>query len=123
MAEEDIMAAMPPQGMPPQGMPPMPPQGMPPQGMPPEGMPPEESAARATEAMMAPDEEVTAIIASRLSMLTPEELEILDEAISPESAAVLTKLLPEIKVIIDMVEGSGMGQAAPPEMGALGGVV
>ena len=112
MAEQDMMAPMPPQGMPPEAMPPEM-QG----ALPPEAMPPEMAA---TEAMMAPDPDVTAIIASRLSAMDPTELELLDAAITPEVAQVLTKLLPELESIINMIDEQEM---QPQQMGALGGVV
>lgn len=112
MAEQDMMAPMPPQGMPPEAMPPEM-QG----ALPPEAMPPEMAA---TEAMMAPDPDVTAIIASRLSAMDPTELDLLDAAITPEVAQVLTKLLPELESIINMIDEQEM---QPQQMGALGGVV
>jgi|TARA_R100000458_G_C8275941_1_gene251113 hypothetical protein len=112
MAEQDMMAPMPPQGMPPEAMPPEMQGALPPEAMPPEMM--------ATEAMMAPDPDVTAIIASRLSAMDPTELELLDAAITPEVAQVLTKLLPELESIINMIDEQEM---QPQQMGALGGVV
>ena len=117
MAEQDMMAPMPPQGMPPEAMPPEMQGALPPEAMPPEGVPPEMVA---TEAMMAPDPDVTAIIASRLSAMDPTELDLLDAAITPEVAQVLTKLLPELESIINMIDEQEM---QPQQMGALGGVV
>ena len=129
MAEQDMMAPMPPEAMPPEMQGAMPPQAMPPEAMPPEmqgalppqAMPPELAPESiATEAMMAPDPDVTAIVATRLSAMAPEDLELLDAAITPDVAKALVKLLPELQSIIDMIGDEGM---PADEMGALGGIV
>jgi|TARA_R110000796_G_scaffold133238_2_gene248781 hypothetical protein len=92
-------------------MPPMPEmQGanMPMQG----GMPPEAKAN-----LMRPSEEITAVLMARLANMSEQELSMLDSAISPETARILMKLLPELAELINAV--SGEGQPMQEEMGAL----
>ena len=85
------------------------------------GMPKE-----AKDVMMKPSEGIKNALLMRLSNMTPEELRMLDEAITPKVASVLMKLLPEMQELIAMVEQSGVGDAMeedqmmPAEMGALG---
>ena len=56
--------------------------------------------------------------------MSPEELKKLDSAITPDVAAVLMKLLPELKQIIDAVgaQGEMPQQSRSPQMGALSGM-
>ena len=56
------------------------------------------------------------------SLMSPEELQTLDEAINPKTARVLMKLLPELEQIINQVGGQSQQRQAPAKMGALGGV-
>jgi len=89
------------------------------------GLPPE-----ANEVIMRPSEGIKNALFMRLSNMTPEELQMLDRAITPEVASVLVKLLPEMQQLIEMVEQSGAGDAMeedqmglgdmPKDMGALG---
>jgi len=89
------------------------------------GMPPE-----ANEVIMRPSEGIKNALYMRLTNMTPEELRMLDKAITPEVASVLVKLLPEMQQLIEMVEQSGVGDAMeedqmgmgdmPRDMGALG---
>jgi hypothetical protein len=85
------------------------------------GMPKE-----AKDVMMKPSEGIKNALLMRLSNMTPDELRMLDRAITPEVASVLMKLLPEMQELIEMVEQSGVGDAMeedqmmPAEMGALG---
>jgi hypothetical protein len=75
---------------------------------------------------MKPSEGIKNALLMRLSNMTPDELRMLDRAITPEVASVLMKLLPEMQELIEMVEQSGVGDAMeedqmmPAEMGALG---
>jgi len=80
------------------------------------------------EGMMRPSEEIKAVLLARLSNMSPEELQMLDAAITPEVAQVLVRLLPELREIVEQV---GAQQSAPAEqapvqggeqMGALGGM-
>ena len=84
-----------------------------------EGMPPE-----ARGALMEPDEEIEIVLMSRIANMSPEDLALLDRAITPDVAQVLMKVLPELGEIIDKVQGE-MQEPMPmeePTMGALGGM-
>ncbi len=80
----------------------------------------------AKDVMMKPSEGIKNALFMRLSNMTPEELQMLDRAITPEVASVLIKLLPEMQQLIEMVEQGGVedameeDQMMPTEMGALG---
>ena len=89
-----------------------------------EGMPPE-----ARGALMEPDEEIEIVLMSRIANMSPEDLALLDRAITPDVAQVLMKVLPELGEIIDKVQGEMqepmMQEPMPmqePAMGALGGM-
>lgn len=80
------------------------------------------------EGMMRPSEEIKAVLLARLSNMSPEELRMLDQAISPEVAQVLVRLLPELREIVEQV-GSQPGAPAEQapmqggeQMGALSGM-
>ena len=85
------------------------------------GMPKE-----AKDVAMAPSEGIRNALMIRLTNMTPDELRMLDRAITPEVASVLIKLLPEMQQLIEMVEQGGVedameeDQMMPTEMGALG---
>ena len=68
-------------------------------------MPPE-----AQQRLMQPSQEIGAVLIARLSLMSPEELKTLDKAITPESARVLAKLLPELEQIIQQIEGATQQQ-------------
>jgi hypothetical protein len=85
--------------------------------------------------LLMPDENIAAMLVSRLSAMSEQELQMLDTVITPEVAQVLKKLLPELQELIEAVGGQGSlqpqaaAQAAPrqaaqadPQMGALGGM-
>ena len=80
----------------------------------------------ANDVIMKPSEGIKNALFMRLSNMTPEELQMLDRAITPEVASVLIKLLPEMQQLIEMVEQGGVedameeDQMMPTEMGALG---
>jgi len=78
-------------------------------------MPPE-----ATARLMQPSQEIGAVLMARISNMSPDELRMLDSAISPEVIRVLIKLLPELAQIIEQV-GAG-GAREMPQRGALGGM-
>ena len=120
MAEEDMMRARPQMvAMPEMGARPpmdaamdtMPPMERPP--MPREGMPPE-----AVERLMQPSEEIGAVLVARLSNMSPDELRMLDSAITPQVAQVLMRLLPELAELVAQIDQGGQGEDAM--MGALG---
>ena len=115
MAEEDMMGERPPMPpmdaamdtMPPMERPPMPREPMP------EQMPPD-----AVERLMQPSEEIGAVLVARLSNMSPEELRMLDSAITPQVAQVLMRLLPELAELVAQIDQGGQGGDAM--MGALG---
>jgi hypothetical protein len=78
-------------------------------------MPPE-----ATARLMQPSQEIGAVLMARISNMSPDELRMLDSAISPQVIRVLIKLLPELAQIIEQV-GAG-GAREMPQRGALGGM-
>ena len=82
-----------------------------------EGMPTE-----AKENLMMPSDEIGAVLMARLVNMSPQELQMLDSAISPDVAKVLIKLLPELRELISQIEKMGAGgqQMAQRQMGALG---
>ena len=55
---------------------------------------------------------------ARLAGMSPEELKMLDKAITPETARILIKLLPELAELIKAVEDMDMPQGKQ-DMGAL----
>lgn len=84
------------------------------------GMPPE-----AVEALMQPDEDIQMVLVARLSNMSPQELQMLDTAITPEVADVLVRLLPELKELVDQISatsGNQMAEGGEGQMGALGGI-
>lgn len=93
--------------------------------------PPQEIAAKAKQNMMKPSQELAAVLISRLSNMTPEQLSALDRAITPEAAKALIVLLPELGELMTAIDSVGSSQqqapAAPQQaqgqpMGALGGM-
>ena len=99
---------------------PMPDRPMPNQ-MPNREMMPKDMPEEAKSRLMQPSDEISAVLMSRLSNMSPEELRSLDSAITPEVARVLMKLLPELRRLIEQV--SGQSQKMPREqMGALTGM-
>ena len=65
---------------------------------------------------------IGAVLMARLVNMSPQELQMLDSAISPDVAKVLIKLLPELRELISQIEKMGAGgqQMAQRQMGALG---
>lgn len=86
--------------------------------------------AEARGNLMKSSDSIRAVLMSRLANMGPEELRMLDSAITPEVARVLMKLLPELQELVNAVAGQrqGMarqqpapkGNAMPNNMGALG---
>ncbi len=79
--------------------------------------------------LMSSDPEIQGVLMSRITQMSPEELQALDSAVTPEVETALLKLLPELAELIaflneqdveepmtDNIDESGM----PKEMGALG---
>tara|TARA_R110000823_G_scaffold77538_2_gene177051 strand:- start:1482 stop:1850 length:369 start_codon:yes stop_codon:yes gene_type:complete len=92
----------------------------------------DEMKQQATQSLMTPDENIQAVLMSRLTQMSPEELQALDSAVSPTVEAALLKLLPELGELINALstQGQGMEQGMeeemvdetgmPKDMGALG---
>ena len=96
-------------------------------------MPSQEEMQMATQNLMSSDADIQAVLMSRISQMTPDELKALDSAVTPEVASALTKLLPELQELIDVLEQQGempenmeapMSEedtsGMPKDMGALG---
>ena len=76
--------------------------------------------AEARGNLMKSSDSIRAVLMSRLANMGPEELRMLDSAITPEVARVLMKLLPELQELIGEIEGMNARQPQRPQMGALG---
>ena len=86
----------------------------------------------AKENLKKPSESIQIVLMSRLAEMTPEELQKLDSAITPDVMNVLIKLLPELAELIEKIcdmpedneEPQQMQQEQMPEeqMGALANV-
>lgn len=96
-------------------------------------MPSQEEMQMATQNLMSSDADIQAVLMSRISQMTPDELKALDSAVTPEVASALTKLLPELQELIDVLGQQGempenmeapMSEedtsGMPKDMGALG---
>mgnify|MGYP003121061766 FL=1 len=70
--------------------------------------------------MMEPDEEIEIVLMARLANISPEDLSVLDAAITPEVSMILMKILPELGDILDKVEAA---TPAPPEPEASAGAL
>ncbi len=77
---------------------------------------------KAKENLMMPSDEIGAVLMARLANMSPEELQMLDQVISPNVARILIKLLPELGAMIQEIEKMNMGseEMQRPQMGALG---
>jgi|TARA_R110000744_G_scaffold331597_2_gene437046 hypothetical protein len=87
----------------------------------------------ANEVIMSSSQSIRDSLLMRLTNMSPEELNILDSVITPEITAVLTKLLPELTDLMEMVEQGNLDMpkempeqamtdqsGMPKDMGALG---
>ena len=59
----------------------------------------------AKENLKRPSESIQIVLMSRLAEMTPEELQKLDSAITPDVMNVLIKLLPELAELIEQIGG------------------
>lgn len=59
----------------------------------------------AKENLKKPSESIQIVLMSRLAEMTPEELQKLDSAITPDVMNVLIKLLPELAELIEQIGG------------------
>ena len=60
---------------------------------------------KAKENLKKPSESIQIVLMSRLAEMTPEELQKLDSAITPDVMSVLIKLLPELAELIERIGG------------------
>jgi len=81
----------------------------------------------ATRNLMSADPDIQTVLVSRLSQMSPEELRVMDQALTPEVASILMKLLPELRQLIDLIgqepqekPQENMQDDMPKDMGALG---
>jgi len=81
----------------------------------------------ATRNLMSADPDIQTVLVSRLSQMSPEELRVMDKALTAEVTTVLMKLLPELKELIDQMgqkqetkPKEEMVDDMPKDMGALG---
>jgi hypothetical protein len=80
--------------------------------------------------LMKSSDSIRAVLMSRLANMAPNELQMLDSAITPEVARVLMKLLPELQELVGAVSSQRQGMqkrqapqpagGMPRNMGALG---
>ena len=91
------------------------------------GVPRADEFEMATRNLMSADPDIQTVLVSRLSQMSPEELRLMDQALTPEVASVLLKLLPELKELIDLIGQQPQAKAEekmeddmPKDMGALG---
>jgi len=75
--------------------------------------------AKAT--LMSPDEDIAAVVMSRLSNISEMELKQLQDVITPATAPIIMKILPELMQILEISLAKGGQQQMPEQqMGALG---
>ena len=93
----------------------------------PAGVPRADEFEMATRNLMSADPDIQTVLVSRLSQMSPDELRVMDQALTPEVTTVLMKLLPELKELIDQLEQKQerepkkeMVDDMPKDMGALG---
>jgi len=88
----------------------------------------EDMKQQATQSLMTPDENIQAVLMTRLTQMSPEDLTALDSAVTPKVEAALMKLLPELGELInalsmqgeEMVDENMDETGMPKDMGALG---
>jgi hypothetical protein len=88
----------------------------------------EDMKQQATQSLMTPDENIQAVLMTRLTQMSPEDLTALDSAVTPKVEAALMKLLPELGELInalsmqgeEMVDENMDESGMPKDMGALG---
>ena len=91
------------------------------------GVPRADEFEMATRNLMSADPDIQTVLVSRLSQMSPDELRTMDQALTPEVATILLKLLPELKELIDLIGQQPQAKAQekmeddmPKDMGALG---
>ena len=71
---------------------------------------------KAQDTLMSSDPEIQTVLMSRITQMSPEELQALDAAVTPAVQTALLKLLPELGELIDMLNDQGIEEPMPEEM-------
>jgi len=79
-------------------------------------MPNQEMMVKAQENLMGSDPEIQTVLMSRITQMSPEELQALDTAVTPAVESALIKLLPELSELIDVLNAQGEDEPIPENM-------
>ena len=71
---------------------------------------------KAQETLMSPDPEIEGVLMSRITQMSPEELQALDSAVTPAVSRALLKLLPELGDLIAFLNEQGEKEPMPENM-------
>jgi hypothetical protein len=71
---------------------------------------------KAQESLMSSDPEIEGVLMSRITQMSPEELQALDSAVTPSVSAALLKLLPELGELIAFLNEQGAKEPMPENM-------
>ena len=74
---------------------------------------------KAQETLMSADPEIEGVLMSRITQMSPEELQALDSAVTPEVSTALLKLLPELGELIAFLNKQGEKEPMPENMEAM----
>tara|TARA_R110002072_G_scaffold204090_3_gene362153 strand:- start:1546 stop:1869 length:324 start_codon:yes stop_codon:yes gene_type:complete len=75
--------------------------------------------AAAQETLMSSDPEIQGVLMSRITQMSPEELQALDSAVTPAVETALLKLLPELGELIAFLNDQGAEEPMPENMEAM----
>ena len=75
--------------------------------------------AAAQETLMSSDPEIQGVLMSRITQMSPEELQALDSAVTPAVETALLKLLPELGELIAFLNDQGVEEPMPENMEAM----
>ena len=75
--------------------------------------------AAAQETLMSSDPEIQGVLMSRITQMSPEELQALDSAVTPAVETALLKLLPELGELIAFLNNQGAEEPMPENMEAM----
>lgn len=85
-------------------------------------MPQQQMSQQPQQGMQAPQlrgEDVQALLFSRIETLSPQEMQVLDSIITPETVPVLFKIFPELGILFDkgsqLQQGAGRQQMQRPQ--------
>ena len=74
---------------------------------------------KAQETLMSADPEIQGVLMSRITQMSPEELQALDSAVTPAVETALLKLLPELGELIAFLNDQGAEEPMPENMEAM----